>query len=801
MPRLLKIGFTLAVVVAVGLLALCLWGYRTVTGSLPITQGEIALSGLKAKVRVYRDGYHIPHILAGNEYDLFFAQGFVTAQDRLWQMDLRRRTAQGRLSEVFGRRALKADSLMLILGLKRLAQEILPHLSAESKRIYQAYADGINAYIDIHQNKIPVEFQLLNYKPAPWRIEDCIACLRLFGWESSSEWTTDIIMGVLVEKVGWDKARVLIPELFIDDPRTVSRNTFDLSSILDPVLQLRGKEAWPKPKSLGHGWVVSGNRSVTGSPILINHLLAPLRNPVPWYEIHLMGGRFHVHGFTYPGMPMVWAGYNRDIAWGLGDYRVDNIDFFIERLNPHNTMQTLVGKSVRPMKQIVEEIPLKFGSPLKAVIQETDNGPVIATASPEDSSPFAVVIRWVGHRISDEGKALYQLNLAQNWDEFRKALGHFQVPSLSVIYADREGNIGLQAAGSIPQRPRGVGHIPISGENSTSAWNKTIPYEALPSIKNPREGFIAAMDGNIPATGDQAPTQYARDTAYQIRRIDHLLQEKEKFSITDCKQIQSDILSLYALDVLETVLPEISGRISQDSTGGKFVRLLSGWSGEMKAGSSEAVFFEALLASMMKNFFQDELGESLYSAFSRLHSLPHIALERILKHDKHAWIDDITTMEHVETKQELIVKSFHQAAAFLREQFGEDEIRWTWGALHTLTINHPLGKHPLLRKQFNLGPFHIGGSGTTIRCAGHDPAHPFHVVWGASARMIVDLDNPNNSISILPTGQSGQPLDEHYRDQLPLYVGNLYHPNLTDTLKIVQSGWNCLQLIPEGSDE
>jgi penicillin amidase len=335
----------------------------------------------------------------------------------------------------------------------------------------------------------------------------------------------------------------------------------------------------------------------------------------------------------------------------------------------------------------------------------------------------------------------------------------------------------------------------------TSAGNKTIPYESLPTIKNPREEFIAAMDGNIPPIGNQAWTRYARDTASQIRRIDHLLQEKEKFSVTDCKQIQSDILSLYALDVLETALPEISSRISQDSTGGKFIHLLSGWSGEMKAGSTEAVFFEALLANMTKNFFQDELGESLYSAFSRLPSMPLLALEQVLKQEKHAWIDDITTTEHVETKQELIVKSFRQAAVFLREQLGQDETRWTWGALHTLTFNHPLGKHPLLRKQFNLGPFHVGGSSTTIRCSGYDPEYPFHVAWGASARMLIDLGNPNNSISILPTGQSGQPLDEHYRDQLPLYVGNLYHPNLTDTLKIVQSGWNCLQLIPEGSDE
>ena len=801
MPRLLKIGLILVVVVAMGLLALCLWGYRTVTGSLPVTQGEIAFSGLKATVRVYRDGYHVPHILAGNEYDLFFAQGFVTAQDRLWQMDLRRRTAQGRLSEVFGRSALKTDSLMLMLGLKRLAQDILPTLSAESKRIYQAYADGINAYIDIHQKKLPVEFQLLNYKPAPWRIEDCIACLRLFGWESSSEWTTDITMGILVEKVGLDMARALIPDLIIDHPVAISRYKPNLSSILDPVLRLRSGEAWPKPNSLGHGWVISGSRSVTGTPILINHLHAVLRNPAQWYEIHLVGDRFHVHGFSYPGIPMVWAGYNQDIAWGLGDLNVDDIDLFIERLNPDNTTQMLVGKSYQPMELLVEDIPLKFGSPLQTVIQKTDNGPVIATVSQEDSSPFAVSIRWTGQEISDEGKALYHLNLAQDWDEFRNALRHIRVPALNVIYADREGNIGLQAVGSIPRRPGGVGHIPIRGENPTSAWYNTIPYEALPSLKNPRKGFIALADQPIPPTEGQALTPYPRDTASQIRRIDHLLQEKEKFSVTDCKQIQSDILSLYALDVLETILPEISGRISQDSTGVKFVHTLSRWSGEMKAGSAEAVFFEAFLANMVKNLFQDELGESLYSAFSRLHSLPQIALERILEHEKQAWIDDITTTEHVEDKQELIVKSFHQAAAFLREQLGKDETRWTWGALHTLMFNHPLGNHALLRKQFNLGPFHIGGSGTTLRCTGYDLEHPFHVVWGASARMVVDLGNLNNSISILPTGQSGQPLDEHYRDQLPLYVGNLYHPNLTDTLKIVQSGWNLLQLIPEGSDE
>lgn len=802
MQRNLKILLIVLTVIGIGLIALCAWGYRMVTRSLPETRGELDLPGLYAEVQVFRDGYHIPHILAKNEHDLFFAQGFITAQDRLWQMDLWRRIARGRLSEIFGQTTLKTDSLMLTIGIWRTARRIAPHLSSESQRIFQAYADGVNAYIQKYSNRLPIEFTLLNYKPSPWQVEDCLAISRWFAWNSSTAWKVDITLGAIVEKIGMGKAKELFPEDQRQDSSQPHWEGLPLTGLFGKYPSHAEDEMFPNSSAGSNCWVVSGDRSVTGRPILANDPHLALTNPSVFYENHLVGGGFNVSGVSIPGLPGVIIGHNDKIAWGLTNLMADDLDLFVEQIDPNDPTKYLYGKNVRKAEIITEEIPIRGNSPIQMRILRTHHGPIVSDVLQIKSKiSSAISVRWTGHETSDEGLAFYHLNRAEDWESFREALTHYKINPQAFIYADREGNIGVQAAGKIPVKIEGIHFLPRAGEDPAYDWKSEIPFDALPSLKNPEKGVIATANDKLLWENASYASSGLWALPSRIRRIQQLLSEKENYSMMDFNRIQADVHSIFAKEFIELVLSVVRGISFDDSVEQELVKNLSGWDGQMKAGSPEAALCETLLGRVMKNLFLDEIGDSLYSAFVELHGLPLNALSRLLAEESSPWFDNVKTSHTVETKKDIIKKSYRDAITFLKEQLGEDVSKWTWGALHTLVFKHPLGKHPLLAKTFNMGPFHVSGSGTTVNCTAYNLKKPYDVVGGASARLIIDLGNPDNSISVIPTGQSGQPLDEHYRDQLQLYLGNLYHPNLMDTTKIIQSGWDLLKLQPGGPDD
>ena len=797
MSKGIKIGLIVLAVLGLGFLGLCVWGYRLVTGSLPVTQGEIALPDLHEEVRVYRDGYNIPHIIATNDYDLFYAQGFVTAQDRLWQMDLRRRTAKGQLTEIFGRQALQTDSMMITIGLKHTARLIVPQLSRESREVYQAYTDGINGYIEMFAKRPPVEFSLRNYKPSPWTIEDCVAILRLFGWQMSSRWMTDFTLGMIAEKVGMNHLTQLFPNDKDKIPSDLPWQNHSLTSLFQHVTWLHTRQMFPGYFYEGNGWVIAGNRSVTEKPLLVNDIQLPLMVPSHWYEIHLVGGEFNVSGFSYPGLPMIFAGYNQNIAWGITNLSADQTDLFIETLDPYDSTRVLMNESYEPTEIIEDEIPQKFASPIRTVVQKTRHGPIIAKVlTVTDSGPVALSLRWTGHEVSDEGRALYYLNRARNWKAFKEALKDFKSPCLNVLFADRDGNIGIQAVGTIPRHTNGVGFIPHLGDNPSTDWKGHIPYDDLPSAFNPEEGFITSANNPVSSQISRYFIFDYYDRHSRIRRINQLFSEEQKVSVMDLKTLRNDNLSIFAGDILDLVLPDLSNDVSNDSLEMELIEKLSQWDGQMKAGSLEAALFEVFLGKLTRNIFRDEMGDSLYTACMECQSIPLSSLKHLLKKKSASWFDNVRTQNVIELKNDIVRRSFHDAIGFLRKTLGKDDNKWTWGELHTLIFRHPMGHHPFLGKTFNLGSFHVGGTNTTINNTEYIRNDDYLVVSGASARMIVDLSNLDNSISVIPTGQSGQPLDQHYRDQLQLYLGNLYHPNLVDTTKIVRSGWKHLKLKP-----
>jgi penicillin amidase len=792
-------GFKIAIWMIMGfiaiLIALGYWGYRTVIRSLPQTRGTLVIQALQKPVRIYRDGYHVPHILAEEESDCFFSQGFVTAQDRLWQMDMWRRAARGTLSEIFGPATVSMDSLMRVIGLQRTAESILPHLSPLSRRMYEAYTQGVNAYIQGQGNRLPVEFTLLNYTPDPWEVEDCVLILRWLGWQLCSGWKTDIVLSSLAQRLGMEKLTDLLPEL---------RNESLWKN--GPVFSLNRNQQNPASLALdlsatsraagSNAWAVSGEKTQTGKPILANDPHLWFQNPSVFYEIHMASDALNVTGFSIPGVPGVLLGRNSHIAWGLANSMGDDLDFYAETLSENDSGRYIYGHSTRPLKFIEETIRIRPDSVLVLKIAMTHRGPLFTDLPSQTiSCDKPVSIRWAGYETSDEGLSIYRLIRAKNWEEFREALRSFCTPSLNMVYADIEGHIGVQSAGRFPLRRSRTGYLIRDGRRPENDWQGFVPFQALPSEKDPDRGYVATANEKICCPNPSQPFSGYWDSPFRARRIRSFIEEQDSLTWSHMKMLQEDILSLYAVDMMRITAPFLDSLRSDDPLVSEMAARMTRWDGMLRSGSSEAMVFQAFCSSMARHLFQDEMDETLFKEFMRLNTPAVETLLRVLGGKSSLWIDNPSTPEE-ETREDLIRKSFESAISRVREIMGDDTRQWTWGRVHTLIFRHPLGEHPLLRRTFNLGPVSLGGSGNTVNAASYDLSEPYEVLWGPAGRFIADMDNPDNTLSVIPTGQSGQPLDSHYRDQLKLYLNRLYHPNLMDTVKVNRSGWDLLTLTP-----
>lgn len=801
MRRLVKTGLIILIILGLCFFSLCFWGIRLVTRSLPDTTGTLILAGPDSEIQVFRDGYSIPHIFSENKHDLFFAQGFVTAQDRLWQMDLWRRASQGRLSEIFGRVTVGMDSLMLTVGIYRTAQQSSNRLSFETHHAYQAYADGINAYIEKNRNALPIEFIMLNYIPSPWKIEDSISIIKWLDWHMTIGWKEDMVLGTLVETFGWDRIKNLFPEL----EQPIHPLSDETSRPMAELLRTHGKRASRTFLEIGFGsnsWVVSGNRSVTGQPLLANDPHLSLECPSIFYENHLAGGGLNVTGFSIPGLPAVICGHNDHIAWGLTNLMADNLDLFEITLNPYNHQEYLYEGTYKSLEIIEEHIPVRMDSTIDMIIYKTHYGPIVSHVLPDfkENTPV-LAMQWTGQEIHDPGLAFLHLNQASDWDSFRNALRIYENTPQYFVFADDQGNIGLQAAGKIPVRPYAGYSLPKSGSHADFVWREFLDFNDLPFEKNPDSGFLAAANHSVNTNKSPMPIPQFAALPSRIRRIRTILSEKELFSVRDFKDIQSDLMSHYNRELLQLVLSVIEHSSSFDSSHRGIMNELKNWDGLMKPGSLPAAFCQIFIDKCLNNLFGDEMGDDLFLAFTDIQSLCLSVLQRVLQQDNSPWFDNIKTSAQIETRENIVGRSFEQTISLLQEEMGQEWRKWSWGKIHTLMFKHPLGQNALLMNALCLGPFHVGGCGTSLNCFGHPLRTPYHVTWGPAARMILDLNHWDNSVSVNSTGQSGQPLDPHYRDQVPLYINSLYHPNLADTSKIKRSGWDRLILSPGGNDD
>ncbi|MFL6196331.1 MAG: penicillin acylase family protein [Thermoanaerobaculia bacterium] len=762
--RILKFLFLglLALVVVFALFAT--WRVRR---AWPQTEGKLEVAGLTAPVEVVRDEWGVPSLYAANEHDLFFAQGYVHAQDRLWQMEMNRRTGAGELSALFGRALLPADRSLRALRVRAAAEADWKVLSPGTRAILQAYADGVNAFIAANPGKLPVEFTLLGVRPAPWTPLDSVAWSKMIAFSLGQNQTQELMRAQLAAKIGADAVRQIMPPYPSQDRQPV---------IVSPAAGGYGearRAALEKASTLlasvlteglvgvgSNNWVVSGSRTATGKPMLANDTHLELEMPSVWYENGLHAGRFDVAGFSFPGVPLVAIGNNGRIAWGISSMCGDSQDLFV------------VGPD-EPRQVVHESIPLKSGKAVAFDITVTPHGPIVNEGFDlKDMPPLA--LRWTALDPGRTLDALAGINLAGNWPAFRQALSLWAAPTLNFVYADVDGNIGYQGAGAIPIRAPGqLGIVPVPAGGPERDWRGMIPFDQMPALYNPPAGFIVTANNKVVNDSYPYPISYDYADPYRAQRISGLLAANPKVTMEDMRKIQSDVYS----DLAVTLRPYLLAVKPENDLQRKALEQVRQWDFQFTPESAGATAYFAWYGALIPEVYEDELGEELMRQFRITAVNQSPRLVDMMADPRNPWFDDKRTAGKVETRDDLVLRAFRKAVVQMSQQLGDDPAQWRWAKLHKAIFTHkPFGNSgiPPLVNLFNGGPVPVGGEGFSVSSVAPIFRRPFISRFGTTQRYIVDMGDLSHSQVVNSTGQSGQLFHRHREDQTPLWRDHKY---------------------------
>ncbi len=774
-----------------------LFAWRTVSSPWPKTKGELTLPGLQDQVTVIRDQRGIPHIYASNTHDLFMAQGFVHAQDRFWQMEFWRRVGAGRLSEIFGKSQLDTDRALRTLGVVPAAQRSYDAIDDDSRAALHAYAEGVNAYIEQNKNNLPLEFKVLGltgakWEPEPWKPLDSITWGTMMSYDLGGNYKAELRRVQLLNNFGQEWMDDLANQPEKEGYPVIVPQAIDWDRLgADATLA-----SLPQSLALGSGdgigsnnWVVSGDHTETGLPLLANDPHLGIQMPSIWYEngLHCQTVSeecpYDVVGFTFASVPGVVVGHNQHIAWGVTDAVPDVQDLFVERINPENPNQYEVNGQWQDMDIRREAIRVAGqDEPEYVTIRSTRHGPIINDIAYGAGKDWAygwqpVSLKWTATETNRLFQSILGIDRATNWDSFRQALTYWDAPSQNFVYADVDGNIGYQMPGLIPIRAQGDGTMPVPGWNDDYAWTGYIPFDELPRLFNPPEGYIITANNRV--AGPDYPYLIRKHwlTAYRAERIKELITSKDILTIDDYKRIHGDDANLFARDILP-LLADV--RLERPEVAAQRDKLMQ-WDAQMTKDSSEALFFSAFYHHLLPLIFKDELGDVTPSAQS---SNAKQLVGKILAEPNSHWWDDLNTPEQ-ERMNDILAKAFNDAYDDLVERAGKNPDKWRWGALHTATFrNQTLGESGIsvIEAIFNRGPVETAGGDAIINATSwidEDPAL-FQVEWLPSMRMIVDMADLSSALTINTTGQSGHPYHKHYDDQMQDWANIHYQPMLWD---------------------
>ncbi len=756
------------------------YAYFVALTALPQLDGYVRLKDLSAAVKVTRDGHGVPAIEAANLEDLFLAQGYVTAQDRLWQMDVMRRFASGELSEILGEDTLEIDREQRILGLRAAARKSLQMASPRDRSYFEAYARGVNAFIRKQGSRLPIEFRILKYQPKPWQPEDSIVIANQMVKDLNYYTFGDTLdREKILAKLGPElTADLYVNRSWHDRPPTVMREDLneqenqgdsddededDDSGPDTSVTQQRhsGMEIWaqhaPEAVNGSNDWVVSGAHTVTGKPLLSNDMHLGHQMPNLWYEAHLkssdLSEKMDVAGVTLPGMPYVIVGHNQRIAWGFTNVGPTVTDAFIENFNAQGAYQTPQGW--QQPEHRTEVIHVKGQPDVTVEVKITRHGPVITDLLPGETRQVA--LRWTlydGLRMP-----FFDVDTAQNWEEFRKAFSQLDAPGQNVIYADVDGNIGYQTTGHVPIRA-GNGSLPVSGADDAHEWTGYIPFDKLPSIYNPPSGVIATANGRITPDGYPNSISTEWEAPWRTERIYHILESGRKFAATDMLALENDIHSENDLFAAERFVYAVDHASKPSPRANHAAELMRNWDGRMLGSLPQPTIAVRSAEELTRLLLEPRLGsapenpkeqEGPLSWKTYQWQMETVWLQNVMLHQPKRWLP-----EKYPNYDELLTAAVE--AAVNRPDAPQDLASWHWGSVNAVEIDHPvLGKIPLIRRWAAPGVKEQSGSGYTVKAVTRH--------HGPSERFTANLADLDQSTLNTVTGQGGNFLSPYYMDQ------------------------------------
>jgi len=813
MPKWLKVLIGISASLILTIIFAGIFFYNMLTSSLPVYEGEIKSNNIVSDVEIYRDSFSVPYIIADNDEDVAFALGYIHAQERLFIMDLVRRAGEGRLAEILGEKALPFDKMFRTVGIKRTILENYAKYDPEVIKILQAYSNGVNEYIEQNKGNYPIEFDVLGYQPEKWKPLHSLIVIRMMGWELNLSWWVDFTYAELIEKFGKEKALEILPDITQDDLQKISTSK-DISLLVKDFIQtnlsFRSLIGWRGTQVGSNNWVVNSVKSTSGKPIIANDPHLAFSAPGKWYAVVIRSKNWNAAGVTLPGVPGIVIGKNENISWALTNLMNDDADYYYEKLDSSRRNYLLDGKW-QPIRTIKDTIKIKNQKDYVFEIRQTHRGPLISEIHPftfvynkAGKTYSAISMKWLGNQFSDEMLAFLKINKSKNFNEFRDAVSYFALPGQNFLYADNQGNIGYVMGAKIPLRPQTASSIISDGRFSANDWKGFVPQEEMKVVYNPDNNFFATANNNLFPDFKYHISNLWEPTS-RIDRINFLLTQKTKHSKDDFKIYQMDQTSEYAKQIVPLILNAFSNTKVKDQNLLESLELLEKWDFDMNAYNQVTTIYQVFLKFLLRNIYLDEMQDDLFNKFLFIANVPYRSLIKILNSES-VWFDDITTTK-IEDKNFIIRKSLSDALTYLEKKSGKDLSNWQWGRFHKVTFKHPFnGAFSLIDKFVNIGPFEIGGDGTTIFNTEYPFAESieefsafkheeFENVLGPSMRFIYDFAKPDEINLILPTGQSGNVFSEHYSDMSERWLTGKYLKIHTDERTIKSSDKKLLKIV------
>jgi penicillin G amidase len=743
----------------------------------PDLAGEISLPGLNAPVEIFYDSFGVPHIYADNEEDAYFAFGYAHAQDRLFQMEMIRRAASGRLAEVLGPDLIPVDKLFRTLGFNEFAgSNASTFLSSDTSSYYRslhAYIRGVNAFIK--NGDTPIEFTVIGIPKTEFTVEDVYCAVGFMSLGFAEGFEADPVFQKIRTELGHEHLHDLaintpadakIIPVFNGRSKTGGEDRL-ISALRDGFSRL------PVPLFQGsNGWVVSAEKSESGFPILANDTHIGFSQPAVWYEAHIEYPGFSFYGHHLAGVPYGILGNNRFCGWGLTMFENDDVDFFSETLNPDNPNQVKFRDQWEDLKIRREVIKVKGESDVVLEVKHSRHGPLINGIVEGVDQEEPVALSWQLLLLENRAiETLFRLSRATSFDEAERAVAMIAAPGLNFMYGDRAGNIAWFAAAKLPIRPAHVqSKVFLDGASGEDEYLGYYDFSKNPRSVNPPSGYVYSANNQPDSVeGVLYPGYYYPKG--RAGRIVELLETDKKFSVSDLQQINLDHVSRMQAEIAHTIAAILEETSSDDEALNEVIDRLKKWDGNHDASLAAPTIYYAVMAQMLNSTFHDELGDKAFSILLKTAVLKNSVLS-LLNKENSPWWDDVTTPDRRETRNEIILKSTRDGLAALGESMGRNMESWSWGKVHTLTHKHALGSVRLLDGFFNVGPFAVSGGSEAINNLDfvYRTGSVFEVSSGPALRKVMDFGDIENGVTVSPTGQSGNVMSRHYKDQALMFV-------------------------------